>query len=200
MDCPCGTLGYHAAAWRHPDAPRGATLDINYYANNARIAERGKFDMVFLADGIGIRGKDEPEGALCRSSQNVELEPLTLLSALAPVTSRIGLISTASTTYNDPYQIARKFASLDHLSGGRAGWNIVTSGPDPRGSNFGREHAPDHDPATSVRPSSSRSAPACGTVGRTMPSYAIRQTGISTIRPSCTCSIIMARISTCADR
>jgi FMN-dependent oxidoreductase (nitrilotriacetate monooxygenase family) len=131
--------GYHAAAWRHPDAPRAATLDINYYANNARIAERGKFDMVFLADGIGIRGKNEPEGALCRSSQNVELEPLTLLSAVSVLTSHIGVVATASTTYNEPYHIARKFASLDHISGGRAGWNIVTSWSEAEARNFNRE-------------------------------------------------------------
>jgi FMN-dependent oxidoreductase (nitrilotriacetate monooxygenase family) len=136
--------GYHAAAWRHPDAPRGATLDIGYYANNAQIAERGKFDMVFLADGIGIRGKDEPAGALCRSSQNVELEPLTLLSAVSVLTKHIGVVATASTTYNEPYHIARKFASLDHISKGRAGWNIVTSWSEAEARNFNREQHMEH--------------------------------------------------------
>lgn len=136
--------GYHAAAWRHPDAPRGATLDINYYVGNARIAERGKFDMVFLADGIGIRGKDEPEGALCRSSQNVELEPLTLLSAVSVLTKHIGVVATASTTYNEPYHIARKFASLDHISRGRVGWNVVTSWSEQEAYNFGLDAHVEH--------------------------------------------------------
>jgi FMN-dependent oxidoreductase (nitrilotriacetate monooxygenase family) len=136
--------GYHAAAWRHPDAPRAATLDIDYYVNNARIAERGKFDMVFLADGIGIRGKDEPAGAACRSSQNVELEPITLLSAVSVLTKHIGVVATASTTYNEPYHIARKFASLDHISRGRAGWNIVTSWSEAEARNFNRDQHMEH--------------------------------------------------------
>ncbi len=114
-------LGYHAGAWRLPDVPPGGAMDLRHYLNVTRLAESGKFDMVFLADGIGIRGRDEPAGALCRSNQNAELEPLTLLSALAPMTQHIGLVATASTTYNEPYHIARKFASLDHISNGRAG-------------------------------------------------------------------------------
>ena len=99
--------------------------------------------MVFLADGIGIRTKDEPPGCpRAARTQNAELEPLTLLSALAAVTSRIGLVATASTTYNEPFHIARKFASLDHISGGRAGWNIVTSWSDAEARNFSRDNAP----------------------------------------------------------
>jgi FMN-dependent oxidoreductase (nitrilotriacetate monooxygenase family) len=101
--------------------------------------------MVFLADGIGIRARDEPEGSLCRSPQNVELEPLTLLSAIATHTNHIGLVATASTTYNEPYHIARKYASLDHISGGRAGWNVVTSWSDEEARNFGRDKHLDYD-------------------------------------------------------
>ena len=132
-------LGYHAAAWRHPEADPGAASKYGHFLRIAQTAEAAKFDMVFLADGIGIRTKDEPPGALCRSHQTAELEPLTLLSALAPMTSRIGLVATASTTYNEPFHIARKWASLDHISGGRAGWNIVTSWSEAEAWNFNRD-------------------------------------------------------------
>ncbi len=132
-------VGYHSAAWRHPDVPAGGARSFRHYLRIAQTAERGLFDMVFLADGIGIRGRDEPAGALCRSDQNAELEPLTLLSALAPMTQHIGLVATASTTYNEPYHVARKFGSLDHISEGRAGWNVVTSWSDAEALNFGRE-------------------------------------------------------------
>lgn len=132
-------LGYHAAAWRHPEADPAAASKFSHFLRVARTAEAAKFDMVFLADGIGLRGKDEPAGSLCRSAQNAELEPLTLLSALAPMTERIGLVATASTTYNEPFHIARKWASLDQISGGRAGWNVVTSWSDAEARNFNRD-------------------------------------------------------------
>jgi FMN-dependent oxidoreductase (nitrilotriacetate monooxygenase family) len=138
-------LGYHDAAWRHPEVPPGGATDFKYFLNSARIAERGKFDMVFFADGIGIRADDNPPGSLARTNRNVELEPLTLLSALAAMTSHIGLVSTASTTYNEPYHIARKFASLDNISGGRAGWNVVTSWSEQEAWNFSRDTHLDYD-------------------------------------------------------
>jgi FMN-dependent oxidoreductase (nitrilotriacetate monooxygenase family) len=138
-------LGYHDAAWRHPEVPPGGATDFKYFLNSARIAERGKFDMVFFADGIGIRADDNPPGSLARTNRNVELEPLTLLSALAATTTHIGLVSTASTTYNEPYHIARKFASLDNISGGRAGWNIVTSWSEQEAWNFNRDSHLDYD-------------------------------------------------------
>lgn len=132
-------LGYHAAAWRHPEVDPGGASDLAHFAEVARLAEAAKFDMVFLADGIGIRAKDEPPGSLSQSAQTAELEPLTLLSALAALTSRIGLVATASTTYNEPFHVARKYASLDRISGGRAGWNIVTSWSDAEAQNFNRD-------------------------------------------------------------
>ncbi len=138
-------LGYHDAAWRHPEIPPGGATDFNYFLNSALTAQRGKFDMVFFADGIGIRADDNPPGSLARTNRNVELEPLTLLAALAPMTKNIGLVSTASTTYNEPYHIARKFASLDNISGGRAGWNIVTSWSEQEAWNFGRDTHLDYD-------------------------------------------------------
>ncbi len=138
-------LGYHDAAWRHPEVPSGGATDFRYFLYSALAAERGKFDMVFFADGIGVRADDDPPGSLARTNRNVELEPLTLLAALAPMTRHIGLVSTASTTYNEPYHIARKFASLDNISGGRAGWNIVTSWSEQEAWNFSRETHLDYD-------------------------------------------------------
>jgi len=162
--------GYHLGAWRHPDVPAAGTLDFKYFLNTARLAERAKFDMVFFADGIGIRVRDEPEGSLCRSPQTVELEPLTLLSAIATHTEGIGLVATASTTYNEPYHIARKYASLDHISGGRAGWNIVTSWSDEEARNFGRDKHLDY-----------------GTVGKTMPWCGTRPVAYTSIPGNCMC-------------
>ena len=138
-------LGYHAAAWRHPDVDPAAASKLSHFVGIAQTAERAGIDMLFLADGIGIRTKDEPAGALCRSAQTAELEPITLLSALAAVTSGIGLVATASTTYNEPFHVARKYASLDHLSGGRAGWNVVTSWSDAEARNFNRDSHLDAD-------------------------------------------------------
>jgi FMN-dependent oxidoreductase (nitrilotriacetate monooxygenase family) len=138
-------LGYHDGAWRHPHVPAGGATDFQYFLNSALTAERGKFDMIFFADGVGIRAEDNPPGSLARSNRNVELEPITLLAALAACTRNIGLVSTASTTYNEPFHIARKFASLDNISGGRAGWNIVTSWSEQEAWNFGRDSRPDYD-------------------------------------------------------
>jgi FMN-dependent oxidoreductase (nitrilotriacetate monooxygenase family) len=139
-------IGYHVGAWRHPDVPADGTLRFDHYLRNAQMAEQGKFDMIFFADGIGIREKDEPPGSLSRSGYEiVEMEPMTLLPALAALTKHIGLVTTASTTYNEPYHIARKFATLDLISGGRAGWNIVTSWSDAEAHNFNRAKHLDYD-------------------------------------------------------
>jgi len=139
-------LGYHPAAWRHPDVPADGTLRFEHYARSAQIAERGKCDLVFFADGIGIRERDIPRGSLARSGYEiVEMEPMTLLPALAVVTRQIGLVTTASTTYNEPYNIARKFATLDLISNGRAGWNVVTSWSEAEARNFNREQHVDYD-------------------------------------------------------
>jgi FMN-dependent oxidoreductase (nitrilotriacetate monooxygenase family) len=139
-------LGYHVAAWRHPEVPADGTLRFDHYLRSAQAAERGLFDMIFFADGIGIREKDEPRGSLSRSGYEiVEMEPMTLLPALAALTKHIGLVTTASTTYNEPYHVARKFATLDLISGGRAGWNIVTSWSDAEAHNFSRAKHLDYD-------------------------------------------------------
>ena len=129
-------MGYHVGSWRYPEVPADGSSLFASFLDVVQTAERAKFDMVFLADGIGVRLDDKPAGSMCRSRHNVELEPLTLLSALAPLTKHIGLVATASTTYNEPYHIARKYASLDQISGGRAAWNVVTSWSDQEAWNF----------------------------------------------------------------
>jgi alkanesulfonate monooxygenase len=129
--------GHHVASWRHPRAQVDAHVNFRHYIEIAQSAERAKLDMIFLADGVATR--EAHMDALSRSVQFVaHLEPLTLLSALASVTDRIGLVATASTTYNEPYHVARKFASLDYISNGRAGWNCVTSVQPAEARNFGR--------------------------------------------------------------
>jgi len=139
-------IGYHPAAWLHPDVPADGSLRFEHYLHNAQTAERGKCDMIFFADGIGIRERDAPRGSLARSGYEiVEMEPMTLLPAIASRTERIGLVTTASTTYNEPYHVARKFATLDLISHGRAGWNIVTSWSEAEAKNFNREAHLDYD-------------------------------------------------------
>ncbi|MGE8499783.1 MAG: LLM class flavin-dependent oxidoreductase [Pseudomonas sp.] len=125
--------GHHVAAWRHPQAVADP-LDFAAYKRAARVAEAARFDALFVADSVAAQ-HDE---IASHSARSVYFEPLTLLSALAAVTERIGLIATATTSYNEPYHVARKFASLDHLSGGRAGWNLVTSDAAAEAQNFGR--------------------------------------------------------------
>jgi FMN-dependent oxidoreductase (nitrilotriacetate monooxygenase family) len=129
--------GHHEAGWRHPGATRKALTDISYFADLAKRAESGRFDSIFFADALELG-----EGA--RHVASGALEPLTTLAALARETAQIGLIATASTTYTEPFNLARQFASLDHISGGRIGWNIVTSWVGGAGPNFGYERAPEH--------------------------------------------------------
>jgi FMN-dependent oxidoreductase (nitrilotriacetate monooxygenase family) len=122
--------GHHEASWRHPDASPLPLTDIEYYQGLAQRAEDGLFDSIFLADQLAAR--DDVAHAA-----RAWLEPITVLGALAVSTKRIGLIATASTTYSEPYNLARQFASLDHMSRGRVGWNIVTSWSVPASRNFG---------------------------------------------------------------
>ncbi|HYQ39310.1 MAG TPA: LLM class flavin-dependent oxidoreductase [Pseudomonas sp.] len=137
--------GHHIAAWRHPDVPLGAEVDFKEYVRVARLAEAAKFDAVFVADGVAVNleSAGSPEVA-ARTARASYLEPFTLLSALAAVTERIGLIGTVSTSFNEPYHLARKFASLDWISGGRAGWNQVTSNTLAEARNFNRDEHLEH--------------------------------------------------------
>lgn len=122
--------GHHEAAWRHPAASTCSLSDIRYYQDLAQKAESGLFDSIFLADQLAL-GDDISHSA------RTALEPITVLAALAVSTSRIGLIATASTTYTEPFNLARQFASLDHISCGRIGWNIVTSWLAAAARNYG---------------------------------------------------------------
>ena len=130
-------VGHHEASWRLPESDPYAEWDVGHYQNLARIAERGKMDSVFLADSPVQQGNPgrRPAG---------RLEPTILLTALSVVTDHIGLIATASTTYNEPYNLARRFASLDHASHGRAGWNIVTTAGADAARNFNLDDVPPH--------------------------------------------------------
>ncbi|WP_424812928.1 LLM class flavin-dependent oxidoreductase [Roseococcus sp. YIM B11640] len=129
--------GYHHSAWLHPEVPADGVNTFDFYLEQARIAERGLFDMAFLADFVTFSMIDVPKGASGRSLRGGGFEPLTLLAALAPQTRNIGLVATASTTFGVPFHVARAFASIDQLSHGRAGWNVVTSFQDEEAVNFG---------------------------------------------------------------
>jgi FMN-dependent oxidoreductase (nitrilotriacetate monooxygenase family) len=135
-------VGIHTAWWRYPGAHPDANFNFTDLKRFARTLERGRFDAFFMADHLALLNM--PMEALKRSATVTSFDPLTLLPALAAVTERIGLIATASTTYNEPFHIARKFASLDHISGGRAGWNVVTTSNPDASLNFGLEEHPEH--------------------------------------------------------
>ena len=129
--------GHHEASWRLPQSDPTATTSVKHYQHLAQVAELGTFDSLFLADGPVMMGNvaQRPSGVI---------EPLTLLTALALVTEHVGLIATASTSYNSPYNLARRFSGLDHVSNGRAGWNIVTTAGIEAAKNFGVDEQPLH--------------------------------------------------------
>ena len=124
--------------WRHPEAEVTASTDFAFYKRQAQLAERGRFDFLFVADSLSISEKSSPH-YLSR------FEPVTILSALAAVTEHIGLVGTLTVSYSEPFNVARQFASLDHISGGRAGWNVVTSWLADTAANFSKAEHPAHD-------------------------------------------------------
>ncbi|WP_322922367.1 LLM class flavin-dependent oxidoreductase [Paenibacillus campi] len=130
-------IGGSMSTWRHPEVQADASVSFDFYKRQAQKAEEGKFDLVFIADGLFINEKSLPH-FLNR------FEPVTILSALAAVTSRIGLVGTISTSYSEPFTVSRQLASLDHISGGRAGWNVVTSPLEGSALNYSREQHPSH--------------------------------------------------------
>ena len=135
--------GTHPASWIHPDTDAGASTNINHFRTVAQPAERGKFDMFFVADTPATRTENLHAWSRFPMYMN-QLEPLTLLTALACATTRIGLGGTVSTSFSEPYNVARQFVSLDLISGGRAAWNVVTSANDYAARNFGHVSMPPH--------------------------------------------------------
>ncbi|PRY56826.1 LLM class flavin-dependent oxidoreductase [Glycomyces artemisiae] len=131
------STGHHEASWRLPESDPYSTTSIAHYAKLAQTAERGKLDSIFFADSPSLWGTigRRPSGSL---------EPTVVLAAIAALTTHIGLIATASTTYNEPYNLARRFASVDHISGGRVGWNIVTTATLDAARNFNLDELPSH--------------------------------------------------------
>ena len=136
--------GHHQSAWLHPRADADAGVNFAHYRRLVQAAERACFDAAFLADNQAVR-PGRPEDVARVAQYVANFEPLTLASGLMACTERIGVICTASTSYNFPFQVARKFASMDHLSGGRAGWNIVTSGMEQEAWNFGLDEHYEHE-------------------------------------------------------
>lgn len=129
--------GHHIASWRHPDVPEDANEDLNYFQNIAKIAEGAKLDMLFLSDGLSFNQLSHP-------AELVRFEPVSLVASLSAITKNIGFVATASTTYNEPFHIARKFSSLDHLNNGRSAWNVVTSYYQTEANNFNQKSHLDH--------------------------------------------------------
>ncbi|PSJ52094.1 LLM class flavin-dependent oxidoreductase [Kumtagia ephedrae] len=172
--------GHHIAGWRHPAAAADAGIDVQHMIGLARAAERGLFDLVFFEDAAGVREARAELAA--QTSRSIGFEPVSLLAALAAHTSHVGLVATASTSYNEPFALARAFATLDLVSGGRAGWNLVTSASEIEAANFGAQGLRAHrdryaragefadivlglwDPATRT-----------GTLGHDGESFAVRQ-------------------------
>ena len=136
-------VGIHTAWWRYPGAYPDANFNLKHLVRFIQTLERARFDAFFMADHLAVLNM--PVQSLRRSATVTSFEPLTLLSALAMATERIGLIATASTTFDEPYHIARRFASLDHISNGRAGWNVVTTANPDAALNFGLTEHVEHD-------------------------------------------------------
>ncbi len=136
--------GGHAGGWRMPEAQTNAAMDIRLWMDMARAAERACMHFMFWADGIAVRHNARDEDELSYNARIDVFEPLTVIGALAAVTERLGFVASASTTYNEPYHVARKFASLDWVSGGRVGWNVVTSWSEQEAHNFGRDSHMEH--------------------------------------------------------
>ncbi len=129
--------GHHVASWRHPETEVRKITDLDYLTEIAQIAERGKFDNLFFADVFG-------QPILENAHSGLKLDPVVIISALAAVTKNIGLTATLTTSYNDPFHVARKFAAIDHLSNGRAAWNVVTSANEREALLFGRDEHYQH--------------------------------------------------------
>src|ERR1700730_11389602 len=136
-------VAIHTAWWRYPGAYPDANFNLQHLVRVIQTLERARFDAFFMADHLAVLNM--PVRALRRSATVTSFEPMTLLAALAMVTERIGLVATASTTFDEPFHVARRFASLDHISNGRAGWNVVTTANPDAALNFGLADHVEHD-------------------------------------------------------
>lgn len=180
--------GSYASAWRLPDSDPHAYFDVSHYVRVAQIAERGKLDAIFLAGTPAITDRIE-----FRSFTS--MEPTIVLAMVAASTKHIGLIATASTTYNEPYNIARRFATLDHASGGRSGWNAVATADAASSRNFGLPAAWSTRRAMTAPRNSPRSFTRCGIAGRTMRLSATSSMHVLSTRPRYIRSHITALIT-----
>ena len=191
-------VSIHTGAWRYPGAWPDANFNFGHIKRLIQKLEAGKFDAFFMADHLAVLNM--PVNALKRSHTVTSFEPFTLLSALAGATEHIGLIATGSTTFDEPYHVARRFASLDHISGGRAGWNIVTTSNPDAALNFGLDDHMEH--AERYK----RAREFYDVVTGLWDSFAddafVRdvEAGSISIPPRCMCSITRANISRCAGR
>jgi FMN-dependent oxidoreductase (nitrilotriacetate monooxygenase family) len=139
--------GCHPTGWRHPDAICETDMDFRLLADMARMAERGKLDCMFFQDSVAIPGSTAVYGGRSfreKSGRQAHIEPVSAIAAIGAITQRIGLISTCTTSYNEPFNVARRFLTIDHISGGRAGWNLVTSQAEDEAVNFGRDQHFEH--------------------------------------------------------
>jgi alkanesulfonate monooxygenase len=188
----------HTGAWRYPGAWPDMNFNFTHLKQSIQALERAKFDAFFVADHMAVLNM--PIDALKRSPTVTSFEPFTLLSALSQVTERIGLVATGSTTFDTPYHIARRFASLDHISGGRAGWNIVTTSNPDAALNFGLEEHVEHGERYRRAREFYDVVTACGTAGPMTPSSAMSRMAHSLTRRKCMCSITRANIFPCEAR
>lgn len=189
--------GHHIAAWRDSGSQADAGIRLDHYIDLARKAEAAGFDTLFLADNVSVRGIDAPTFDRV-IAPSLSFEPLTLLAALATVTSRIGLVATASTSYSEPFNLARQFASLDQISGGRVGWNLVTSSDPDAAKNFGGSSQGNRQPmpiATAGLESFIKWSTNCGTAGRTTRCCWTRKKACFWIETNCTSPITGANTS-----
>ncbi|HTR86383.1 MAG TPA: LLM class flavin-dependent oxidoreductase [Reyranella sp.] len=137
----------HPTGWRHPEAICETDLSFKHLVDMARMAERGKLDCLFFQDSVAIPGSTAVYGGQpfrVKSGRQAHIEPVSAIAALGVLTKHIGLISTCTTSYNEPYNVARRFLTIDHISGGRAGWNLVTSQAEDEAVNFGRDQHFEH--------------------------------------------------------
>ena len=191
-------VSIHTGAWRYPGAWPDANFNFSHIKQLIRKLEAGKFDAFFMADHLAVLNM--PINALKRSHTVTSFEPFTLLSALAGATEHIGLIATGSTTFDEPYHVARRFASLDHISGGRAGWNIVTTSNPDAALNFGLDDHMEHAERYKRAREFYDVVTGLWIPSPTTPSCATSTPGCISIPQRCTCSITRENISRCAVR